>query len=820
MSRSNHEKASSKRSKMDRYTEDLKYSLRRRLSESVGKGTLRTDDILARSHRQIVSDFTDPRQWYYSATHDYIIALMRETQKQNGGSVWGSGSRRTERGSSRGHSSSTTMDGRQGRHKGSFIEIPTETSEDIQEIRGLAGKPPDIGIRDKQMQSDKRGEVEGDARSVQTPISKDTSAINNEDGKIALLDCFVPSRISPEGKSNITIKQEATVPLHVNTDQDISVQSRDYTGSDIHVSSHFEKSSYENHDIQAGVTSEMTTDMDRSRDPCEDKIRTEEYNVLAMEAYRASKQSHHSCTSSKKHKVSVAYGNPHNSYLTGKMESFIPVGKRSKRRPVLDTAVSLPQIGKTVQTDPDEEHQFQMTKLYKFRRGRVGSRKRRLCPLIGLEKASDKKGDLPYVEDWIRKLQINGKDLVTDKHLEPIERVDEAFPYMSQQRPQIPQSAYQEMELPSDFKPVTGFQQFQPLPSLYLYSLKQKSDLKVKLNYFDMPKLDKQKTDPGHQQKQSLKEELTQARTKVHVIENRLEELYRGETNLDKIVSRQQIKPLKKHNGRFIDITSGIASLVPDTNSSRERPAENENAGVPTSMDHASFQKVSDGTSEGQTKINTVSLSLSASELPQSRNADPSTSESRSVTQGDDFHLTSTSSWKQQKPVSPGRGNSGKVLEGKTLRVFGDRGMGSDHRQADQTDNSLMNCPDVAIASVQDCNASGSDIDPHTRDQLGIEAGDEELDEDKTGSMLSSVVLEVLNDLMDRLDVPDETDEHPSSTTDGDASEVTEEMTIKTTKDVSVSGESHSEIGEGSTQGQENIVVRLCSFCDEPHEIT
>ncbi|XP_063969821.1 uncharacterized protein LOC135157580 [Lytechinus pictus] len=819
MSRSNHERASSKRSKMDRYTEDLKYSLRRRLSESVGKGTLRTDDILARNHRQIVSDFTDPRQWYYSATHDYIIALMRESQKQNGGSVWGSGSRRTERGSSREHSSSTTKGGRQGRHKGSFIEIPTETSEDIQEIRGLAGKTPDIGIRDKQMQSDKRGEVEGDARSVQTPISKDTNADNNEDGKIAFLDCFVPSRISPEGKSNITIKQEATVPLLVNTDLDISVQSRDYTGSDIHVNNRFEKSGDENHGIQAGVSSEMTTD-GGSRDPREDKIETEEYNVLAMEAYRASKQSQYSRTSSKKHKVSVAYGNPHSSYLTGKTESFIPVGKRSKRRPVLDTAVSLPQIGKTVQTDSDEEHQFQMTKLYKVRRGRVGSRRRRLCPLIGLERTSDKKGDLPYVEDWIRKLQINGKDLVTDKQLEPIERVDESFPYMSQQRPQITQAAYQEMELPSDFKPVTGFQQFQPLPSLYLYSLKQKSDLKVKLNYFDMPKLDKQKTDPGHQQKQSLKEELTQARTKVHVIENRLEELYRGETNLDKIVSRQQIKPLKKQNGRFIDITSGIASLIPDTNSSRERPAENENAGVPTSMDHPCFQKVSDGTSEGQSKLNTISLSLSANELPQSRNADPSTSESRSATQGDDFHLTSTSFWKQQKPVSPGRGNSGKVLEGKTLRVFGDRGVGSDHRLADQTDNSLMNCPDVAIASVQDCNASGSDIDPNTQDQLGLKAGDEELDEDKTGSMLSSVVLEVLNDLVDRLDVPDETDEQPSSTTDGGASQVTEEMTIKTTKGISFSGESHSEIGEGIIQGQKNIVVRLCSFCDEPHEIT
>lgn len=824
MSRSNNERTSSKHSKMDRYTEDLKYSLRSQLSESVGKGALRTNDILARGHRQIVADFTDPRQWYYSATHDYVIALMRESQKQNGGSVWGSGSRRRDRGSStsRRHSSSATHvnDVRPRRKKELFVEIPATTSDDLQQIRGSAEKTSDTKLK-KDYISGEGIDLEGSVSLTQTQNSKETTD-NGEDNEIALLDYLVPGSISPEGKSNIVSKQDATVPLRVNNDHNISVLSQDCAGSDIPSNTSVEKSSTKYQDKSVGIHSKFVTDMESMRESCEDEAIVDEYNVAAMEAYRASKQSQNSCIPSKKQKVPAAYGDTH-SYYPGRLESFEPMGKRGRAGPSLKTAVSLPQIGKNIQT---EQPEFPRKNRYKVRRGRVGSRKLRLCPLTGLERVSDKTGDLPYVEDWIRKLQINGKDLGSDKHLEPIERVDETFPFMSQQRPQMASAVQQLMELPTDFKPVTGFQPFQPHPSLYLYSLKQKSDLNVKLQYLDIPKPVKQQTDPGIQQKHSFKDDLTKVRSKVNYIEDRLGELYKSEANLDRIVSRQQIKPLKKQNGRFIGITPGITNRNPDSNSSEERPVDNSGAclpKVPAAKDPANLPKVADEHDKGHdSKMNTISLALSSNETHfATRDDGPSNPESESLTQGEDFHATSTSSWKQPYPVSPGRQKSGRAVKGKILRVFDKRGVGNGDQYVNHTSKVLKDDPEEAIASVHECNASGSGIDPQKQEHPGFETEDEELDGKTTGSRLSALVLEVLNDLMDHLELPGDISDYGtlSSNFGAGGASSTEEIPGQMAQDTSTREESPSPIKEEGNQEAINL-VRLCSFCDEPHELT
>ncbi|XP_071792439.1 uncharacterized protein [Asterias amurensis] len=61
---------------MEDYTEGLRASLNQRMEHALNDNTVKVSDILSKTHAQMVADLTDPREWYYSDAHRYLIDLL------------------------------------------------------------------------------------------------------------------------------------------------------------------------------------------------------------------------------------------------------------------------------------------------------------------------------------------------------------------------------------------------------------------------------------------------------------------------------------------------------------------------------------------------------------------------------------------------------------------------------------------------------------------------------------------------------------------------------------------------------------------------
>ena len=537
---------------MDRYTEDLKYSLRRRLSESVDKGTLRTNDILARNHRQIVADFTDPRQWYYSATHDYIIGLLRESQAYNSGNVFGGRQSVSSRQDRHLVTPSSTVSTADERKRASLIVLPTETSQDLDEIRGLNLRHHEVasGNAHGDSPAKMRDKIENENTLSHEPEFADETRVENTCIPISSSHEFILERsLLVNGPERTDVKE--SVPTKVGNQSPIEsslpigkenradVKCRDHL-----VSGHNGKQQESTEsDTQSAETVPNSNDGLHAYDSTNDHNNIGDISP-AMQLYKASKQNRLlPKISNKKAKSSENYRPL--DHLQGKMEKSNPTGKceldNRTNRLGENSEVSLPFIVQSVQTTSQIPQSY-VKPSHRARIGGLRTFKHSTELYRDLNQRHDKTGDAPYVEDWIRKVQI--KKSTSSPLISGRSKGVRRHPSNTNKGDDERRNPYKSVSLPSDFHPLGSFPPLQARTSLYIYAMKQRSDLNIKFDHYHTSR--PQRIDVPAEQQLTFKDDLKQTRNKIDDIEDLLGVLYQSESNLDKVCDTKAQKDFQE----------------------------------------------------------------------------------------------------------------------------------------------------------------------------------------------------------------------------------------------------------------------------------